>query len=221
MYYTKEVEKYISLAIKGIANRKNLEFYFKVIHETLKLSKVTRINKSIEAVEKDVNIVDCVIDGLKTSQQHSSKMWECMFEFLEEVINVSRKKMTYFQAREFWRIKECHQYFLKLLRKYRLRGDEDKSRQKIVNKQLPPEIIKELIDKIFLDPKEMDDYQVVSPDLYQTVDELIMSYNNSTNPATSFEYNYKHTIRTKIPEKVVGIDFYLSIINNCKAKEMV
>jgi hypothetical protein len=32
LYYSKEVEKYMALAIKGIANRKNLEFYFKVIH---------------------------------------------------------------------------------------------------------------------------------------------------------------------------------------------
>lgn len=35
------------MAIKGIAKRKNLEFYFKIIHETLKISKGTRIAKSI------------------------------------------------------------------------------------------------------------------------------------------------------------------------------
>lgn len=40
----------MSLAIKGIANRKNLEFYFKVIHATLKLSKGTRITKTIESI---------------------------------------------------------------------------------------------------------------------------------------------------------------------------
>jgi hypothetical protein len=52
IFYSKEVEKYMSLSIKGIANRKNLEFYFKVIHETLKISKGARIARSIEAVEK-------------------------------------------------------------------------------------------------------------------------------------------------------------------------
>ena len=40
----------MSLSIKGIANRKSLEFYFKVIHETLKISKGARIARSIEAV---------------------------------------------------------------------------------------------------------------------------------------------------------------------------
>lgn len=83
IYYSKEVEKYMALAIRGIANRKNLEFYFKVIHETLKLSKASRISRSIEAVEKEVNIVDCVLDGLKSSQTISDSLWECMFEFLE------------------------------------------------------------------------------------------------------------------------------------------
>lgn len=82
LYYSKEVEKFMSLSIKGIANRKNLECYFKVIHETLKISKVGRMGKSIEAVERDVNIVDCVIDGLKSGEHFTENLWECMFEFL-------------------------------------------------------------------------------------------------------------------------------------------
>ena len=95
----------MALAIRGIANRKNLEFYFKVIHETLKLSKASRISRSIEAVEKEVNIVDCVLDGLKSSQTISDSLWECMFEFLEQVTYVSRKKLSFAQAMAFWRIK--------------------------------------------------------------------------------------------------------------------
>ena len=79
LYYSKEVEKYMSLAIKGIALRKNLEIYFKVIHETLKLSKASRIARSIEVVERDVNIVDCVLDGLKSAQGITDNLWECMF----------------------------------------------------------------------------------------------------------------------------------------------
>lgn len=79
IYFSKEVEKYMSLSIKGISNRKNLECYFKVIHETLKLSKVGRMGKSIEAVEKEVNIVDCVLDGLKSGDHFTENLWECMF----------------------------------------------------------------------------------------------------------------------------------------------
>lgn len=76
-----------------------------MIHETLKLSKVNRIARSIEAVEKEVNIVDCVLDGLKSAQNITANLWECMFEFLEEVTHVSKKKLSYLQAREFWKIK--------------------------------------------------------------------------------------------------------------------
>ena len=99
LYYSKEVEKYIGMAIKGIAKRKNLEFYFKIIHETLKISKGARISRSIEAVERDVNIVDCVLDGLRNTEAVSPKMWESMFSFLEEVTYVSKRKLTYSQVR--------------------------------------------------------------------------------------------------------------------------
>jgi hypothetical protein len=40
------------------------------------------MGKSIEAVERDVNIVDCVIDGLKSGEHFTENLWECMFEFL-------------------------------------------------------------------------------------------------------------------------------------------
>lgn len=41
----------------------------------------------------------------------------------------------------------------------------------------------------------MDDYVNIQPELYQTVDELIISYNHNTR---AIDYNYKHTIRTRI-----------------------
>jgi hypothetical protein len=68
-----------------------------------------------------------------------------MFEFLEEVTHASRKKLTFAQVNAFWKIKECRKYFLKFLRKYRIKKEEDKSHQKIINKQLTPEIIREIV----------------------------------------------------------------------------
>jgi hypothetical protein len=107
---------------------------------------------------------------------------------------------------------------LKFLRKYRLKKEEDKSWQKIVYKQLPSETMKELLEKIFLDGKEMEDFQNVGADLYQTVDELLMAYNNNTG---LFEYNYKHTIRVRNPERIFGLEFYFNILNNGKNRETV
>jgi len=65
-----------------------------------------------------------------------------MFEFLEEVTYVSKKKLSFSQAVAFWKIKECRKYYLKMLRKYRLKKEEDKSQQKIIYKQLAPDMIR-------------------------------------------------------------------------------
>ena len=116
-----------------------------------------------------MNIVDCVLDGLKTSQNINDNLWECMFEFLEEVTFISRKKLTFKQVYEFWKIKDARQYFLKFLKKYRLKKEDDKSQQKIIYKQITPDLIRELNEKIFMDNKEMD-FQNISLELYQTVD---------------------------------------------------
>ncbi len=78
--------------------------------------------------------------------------------------------------------------------------------------------MKEVITKIFLDPKEMDDYASIPAELYQTADELIIAYNHNNKV---IEYNYKHTIRIRSLDPIVGIEFYTKIIENCKNKEMV
>lgn len=97
-YYSKQIEKYIGLAIKGIAIRKNLEVYYKLIDEILKISKGPRISKCIEAVEREISIVECVIEGIKNTEI-SDKMWECMFQFLQEVTYVSKRKITFAQIK--------------------------------------------------------------------------------------------------------------------------
>ncbi len=55
----------------------------------------------------------------------------------------------------------------------------------------------------------MDDYVSIQPELYQTVDELIIAYNNSSK---IIEYNYKHTIRLRSLDPIFGIEFYVKVI---------
>lgn len=64
----------------------------------------------------------------------------------------------------------------------------------------------------------MDDYSTIPPELYQTADELIISYNHQIK---SIEYNYKHTIRVKSLENIFGYEFYINVINNSKQRDIV
>lgn len=45
-----------------------------------------------------------------------------------------------------------------------------------------------------------------------------MALNNNLE---NIDYNYKHTIRTKNPEKIIALEFYYHLINKCKSREIV
>jgi hypothetical protein len=72
----------------------------------------------------------------------SIKTIENTFEFLEEVTYATKKNININNIKVLWKIKNCRTYLLKFLRKYRFRGDENKSQQKIIYKQLDSNTIR-------------------------------------------------------------------------------
>lgn len=64
----------------------------------------------------------------------------------------------------------------------------------------------------------MNHYKKISPNLYQTVDELIIAYNYYNR---SIEYNTKHSIRSLKTHDMVGLEFYLDVATGCDNNEMV
>ena len=79
-YYKKEIEKYISECIYGIKKKKNMDAYLKIIHSSLKKNK--DFASFIGRIDKEINIVDTVVNSVITSQKISTKAVENMFEFL-------------------------------------------------------------------------------------------------------------------------------------------
>ena len=73
------------------------------------------------------------------------------------------------------------------------------------------------MNTIFLSPQMMDGYKVVSEELYQTVDELLISYNHLYR---NIEYNHKHTIRCIRPEDIFGLSFYANVAKFCEDEQM-
>lgn len=63
----------------------------------------------------------------------------------------------------------------------------------------------------------MEGYRKVSDELYQTADELIVSYNHLNR---LIEYNAKHTIHCMKPEELFGINFYSNVAKNCEDSAM-
>jgi len=72
----------------------------------------------------------------KEEKNLSVHAFENMFEFLEEVNFISRKPLKTQDIITLWELKDCRKYLLKFLRKFKLKGTDDKSQQKVVNKSL-------------------------------------------------------------------------------------
>ena len=63
----------------------------------------------------------------------------------------------------------------------------------------------------------MDGYKKVSEEMYQTADELIVSYNHHNR---NIEYNTKHTIHCLKGEDIYGLNFYSNVAKNCENEMM-
>lgn len=138
------MEKFISECIYGIKKKKNTDAYLKIIHSSLKKNK--DFANFIARIDREINIVDTVINSVISSQNLSTKAVENMFEFLEEVNHYASNKLTVAHIKILWNLKGCKSSLLKFMRKYRTsRGKEEKTTDKILLKQLSHGEMKEII----------------------------------------------------------------------------
>lgn len=217
IFYKKDTEKYVSQAIYGIKDRRNMDSYFKIIHYSLKKNRDFAL--IIQKIDQDINIVETVVNSVISSKMLSTKAVQNMFEFLEEINLHAKRKLTVEHIKVLWNLPGCRTSLLKFMRKYRPgRVQQEKSTDKILSKQLSNPEIKEIIEKIFLNPELMDHYSSISDETFQTADELLVCFNHN---AKTIEYNYKHTIRCEKPEEIFGLAFYMNAIVNCKDQVMV
>lgn len=83
------------------------------------VNKNREIVNLVDNIDKQFGIIDTVIKSL-TEGEISSKTIESIFEFLEEVNQFARKKITVDHIKDLWKLKECHPNLLKFMRKYSL-----------------------------------------------------------------------------------------------------
>lgn len=78
--------------------------------------------------------------GMLRQQQNnlSKDGFENLFEFLEEVNYISRKGLTQSDIVFLWKMDKgkCRPHLLRFLRKYKLKSQDEKSQQRIINKSL-------------------------------------------------------------------------------------
>lgn len=118
--------------------------------------------------------------------------------------------------RVLWKLPGCQSHLLNWMRKYKKRGNE-KSYDKIVHKQLSETKMKDIMTCLFLSEDLMEGYREVSEELFQTVDEMLVSYNYHHR---AIEYNIKHTIRVIRLDELFGLGFYLNVGRNCRNDKM-
>lgn len=108
--------------------------------------------------------------------------------------------------KNLWRVNDNQIELLNFLKKHR--SNEDKDWKRKLNKRLPVELIKELFTEIFLMGEYMNNYYELSPQVYDTVDELFLAMNSELK---NIEMNDKNTIRL-INLPLPGIQFYEGIL---------
>lgn len=90
----------------------------------------------VENIDKQFNIIDTLVKSLIEAEALSSKTIESVFEFVEEVNQYARKKITVDHMKDLWHLKECHTNLLKFMRKYSVVSKDNKSHEKIIFKKL-------------------------------------------------------------------------------------
>lgn len=90
----------------------------------------------VENIDKQFNIIDTLVKSLIEAEALSSKTIESVFEFVEEVNQYARKKITVDHIKDLWHLKECHTNLLKFMRKYSVVSKDNKSHEKIIFKKL-------------------------------------------------------------------------------------
>ena len=80
IYYEHEKEKYITAAIEGIRQRRNIDEYLKMVQSCLKMSRTFKIENILKSLEREGSIIDEVICAvLETSNQVTEKGIQSMF----------------------------------------------------------------------------------------------------------------------------------------------
>lgn len=77
IFYKKDTEKYVSQAIYGIKDRRNMDSYFKIIHYSLKKNRDFAL--IIQKIDQDINIVETVVNSVISSKMLSTKAVQNMF----------------------------------------------------------------------------------------------------------------------------------------------
>jgi hypothetical protein len=108
--------------------------------------------------------------------------------------------------KSLWRANDNQVELLNFLRKPL--HTEDKEHRKKTFKRLPPQLVKELFTEVFLMGEYMNNYYELSPQVFDTVDELFLAMHSESK---NLELNDKNTIRL-LNYPLMGMQFYENIL---------